>query len=106
MVIALNYADYKIINAHQGYSVGFNSDIVEVKNLEVELLQRFEKQLTKSKGILINFVINEDNSLSDIKSTMGKINNFIDNDTDIIFGTETDNSIKIKECKFEILITG
>ena len=106
MEIALSYADYKIINAHQGYSIGFNSDTVKIYNLELELLQRFEKHLCKAKGILINFIINENKSLSDISNTMAKINNFIINDTDIIIGTETNNSINLEECEFEILITG
>jgi len=106
MGIALSYADYKTINAHQGYSLGFNSDIMKINNLEVELLQKFEKHLCKSKGVLINFIINENKSLSDISSAIVKINHFINNDTNIIVGTETNSSINTEECKFEILITG
>jgi len=108
MEIDLSYADYKAINAHQGYSIGFNSGIVKINNLEIELLQRLEKCLRKSKGILINFIINEKESLHNISNTVVKINdiNINNNDTDIIFGSETNNSINIEECKFEILITG
>lgn len=102
----VSYADYKSINAHQGYSIGFNSDIVKINDLEVELLQRFEKHLCKAKGILMNFAINGDENLHDITDTVIKINNFNNNYPDIIFASETDNSIKMEECKFEILITG
>jgi cell division GTPase FtsZ len=106
MEIDLDYADYKTINAHKGFTIGFNSNIVPINNLEVELLQRLKTHLEKAKGVLIKYTINEDKNLLDISAIMEKLNNIIDNDTEIIFGTEIDNNLKIEECRFHILITG
>jgi len=106
MEIDLDYADYKTINAHKGFTVGFNSDIIPINNLEVELLQRFKKYLAKAKGVLIKYTISEDENLLEISAIMEKLNNIVDNDAEIIFGTETDNNLKIEEYRFYILITG
>jgi len=106
MEIDLDYTDYKTINAHKGFTIGFNSDILLINDLEVELLQRFKKHLAKAKGVLIKYTISEDKNLLDISVVMEKLNNIIDNNAEIIFGTETDNNLKIEECRFHILITG
>ena len=106
MEINLDYADYKTINCHKGYTIGFNSDILPINDLEVELLQRFKKHLAKAKGVLIKYTISEDKNLLDISTIMEKLNNIIDNDVEIIFATEVDNNLKIEECRFHILIAG
>lgn len=106
MQIDLDYADYKTINAHKGFTVGFNSDIIQVNNLEMELLKKCEKYLTKAKGVLIKFTINKDTSIVDIRALMEKLNNVIKEDAEIIFGTEIDINLKTEECRFHILLTG
>jgi len=107
--IDLDYADYKTINKHKGYCIGFNSEIVLIDTLEVELLNKFKKHFHYAKGILIKYSLNENQSLCDIKNIMGKIDDNIKNSTpsvDIILGTEDDSSVKLGECKFQIIITG
>jgi len=106
MEIDLDYADYKTINAHKGFTIGFNSDVIPINSLEVEFLEKFKIYLSKAKGILIKSEINENNDLLTINEIMKKVNNIIDNDTDVIFNIEIDNNLLIEECRFHILITG
>ncbi len=106
MGIDLDYADYETINKHSGYCIGFNSEIVLINNLEIEIIQRFEKDFNKAEGILIKYSINKNQSLLEISNIMEKINNIIDFDAEVIFGTEIDVDMNIEECKFHILITG
>ncbi len=71
----LDYADYKTINAHKGFTIGFNSDVVLVNDLEVELLKKIKNYLEKAKGVLVIYSINKDKNISDIITIMEKLNN-------------------------------
>ncbi len=106
MGIDIDYADYKTINRHNGYTIGFNSDVVLVNDLEVELLKKFKNYLEKAKGILVTYSIKEDKNLFDISAIMEKLSDITNSDSEIIFGTEIDNNLKINECRFHIYITG
>ena len=104
MEIDLNYADWKTINEHKGYSIGFNSELVSIDNLEIELFNKLKKYIKQAKGILIKFYINQNQDLIEISNIMEKIND--NTDADMIFGTEIDSHIKIDECRFHVQITG
>ena len=104
--IDIDSADRKTINAHKGYTVGFNSEMIPISILDTELVDRFKNHLSKAKGILIYFTLNEDQSLHSIGDVMEQIHDIISSDTDIIFSTETEVDIELDKCRFNILLTG
>ncbi|MGB5792135.1 hypothetical protein [Poseidonibacter sp.] len=102
----INSDDYKQINQHSGYSIGFNSEVIFLKNLDTEIIERLNDYLPQAKGALIKFLINKEQSMLSINDTMEKLTNSINSECEIIFGTEIKEDIKLDECKFNIYITG
>ncbi len=101
--------DYKRINRHTGRIVGFNSDVVLLDDMEVELLQKFANDFTKAKAVLIDWTIssqtNSERGLS-IHKTMTKIHDIVDDTTEVIFGSNTDTTLKSSECRYHMILTG
>lgn len=104
--IAIDEADRKTINAHKGYSIGFNSEVIAIREMEDELINRFQDYLPLAKAILIIFDINEDQTMFDIGDVMELLNNRLNQDCEIIFGTQCDENIELGKCRFHIEITG
>ncbi len=109
MEINIDTDDYKRIFRHTGHIVGFNSDVVLLADMEVELLQKFADDLTKAKAVLIDLTIspqaNSKRGLS-IHKTMTKIHDIVDDKTEIIFGSNTDTTLKSSECRYRMILTG
>jgi cell division protein FtsZ len=62
--------------------------------------------LSGAKGMLIHFHIHPQVSLFAINDVMMKINQTIDSNAEIIFGTTTDESLSNDEVKITIVATG
>ena len=102
--IIMDLEDYKSILTHNGRIDGivgtckineFNKNLESIKN-----------SILKAKGILMKFTINKEQSLFIINSCVGEICDLSSIESDIIFGTEIDNSTDIEMLKYEIIITG
>ncbi|MFA7084284.1 MAG: hypothetical protein WC141_07105 [Arcobacteraceae bacterium] len=104
--IEINNADRKTINEHKGYIIGFNSDVVAIGNMNIELLNRFKDYFSQAKGILVKFSINKKQNIFEINEVMMQLSDIANNDADIIFGTEINKNIELGKCKFHVDITG
>lgn len=102
----ISYTDYKTVNEHKGHTVGFNSEVILVDDLEKELIERFRSYLPYSKGLLIKYLINEDQCLLPIADITEKVHELVPSECEIVFGTEVDSKLKLNECRFNIQITG
>lgn len=98
--------DIKTINSHKDYTVGFNSEMITFSTLDAELIGRFKNHIPKAKGILINFTLNENQSLLSVSDLMEQIENIASSDAEIIFGTKVDENTELDKCKFTVLLTG
>ncbi len=109
MDIDIDTDDYKRIFRHTGGIVGFNSDVVLLADIEVELAQKFADDLTKAKAVLIDWTTspqaNSKRGLN-IHKTMTKIHDIVDGTTEVIFGSNTDTTLKSSECRYHMILTG
>lgn len=69
-------------------------------------LKSLVDSLSKSKGVLINFKINNEQSALIINDLMSKIHNLTNEDTEIVFSTEQTDNIEKDEMVFQLVITG
>ena len=103
--INLDIADYKTIFSHKGKVIGL------IGNCKIDdFIESFDETLKSSlpnaKGILINFFLHKEQSLFKINSCLGEIVDLSSMECEIIFGTEIDDSMDLKNVKYEIIITG
>ncbi len=103
--IEIKQNDYKTILSYKGKIDG----IVDSCNIN-EFLNCIEgslkKSISKAKGILINFILHEEQSLFIITDYMAAIHNLADEDADIIFNTEQVLNIDKDKIYYEIITTG
>ena len=104
--INTDYADYKCVNRHNGYTVGMNNDNIKFNELEKKIVDRFQIQLTNAKGLLIVFIIKDDTNIDFINHCMEKIGDIMPESSDIILGIEYENNRIIDEVQVNFLITG
>lgn len=110
--INADFADVKTIMKHKGIALmgigkakGEDATQRALENaINSPLLEKVP--LDGAKGILIHFTINPDISLFAIQDVMTKINNRVDINAQIIFGTTTDTDFERDEVKITIIATG
>ena len=102
--IDVDFSDYKTILSHKGKingivaSCNINEFIMSLKSLE--------DSLSKAKGVLMNFRINNEQSALIINDFMSKIHNLTNEDAEIMFSTEQTKEIEKDEITYQIIITG
>jgi len=103
--ICVDIADYITILSHNGKIAGIVSSckIDEVENIFDETLKT---SLSNAKGILVNFQLNKEQTLLTINDFMAKINEYSNEEADIIFSSEVRNDIDENIIGFQILVTG
>jgi len=110
--INADFADVKTIMKHKGIALmGIGKSKGEdAANKALEhainspLLEKVP--LDGAKGILIHFTINPEISLFAIEDVMLKVQNRVDENAQIIFGTTTDKTFERDEVKITIIATG
>ena len=100
-----DWADYKTILSHSGKIDG----LVGTCKIE-EFINKIDESLkdsfSKAKGVLIDFKLHKNQSLSIINESMRKINDLVDYDADIIYSTEIIDNIDEDIIEYQIIITG
>jgi cell division protein FtsZ len=110
--INVDFADVKTIMQHKGIALmgigKAKGDNAAQKALEVAIQSPLldEVSLSGAKGIMIHWTTNPNVSMYSISDIMEKINETVSEDTDIIFGTTTDEALDIDEIKITIVATG
>lgn len=110
--INTDFADVKTIMQHKGMALmgigrakGDNAAQRALEDaIDSPLLDKVS--LNGAKGILIHFNIHPEISLFAINNVMGSINDRMDSDAEIIFGTTTDKTLEKDEVKITIVATG
>ena len=110
--INTDFADIKTIMQHRGlalmgigYGKGDNAAELALQSaIESPLLDKMS--LSGAKGMLIHFHTNPQVSMFAISDVMSKINDTINGDAEVIFGTTSDDNLEIDEVKITIVATG
>lgn len=110
--INTDFADVKTIMQHRGMALmgigkakGENAAQRALEDaIESPLLDKMS--LNGAKGILIHFNIHPQVSLFAINDVMGSINDRMDSNAEIIFGTTSDRTLETDEVKITIVATG
>ena len=110
--INTDFADIRTIMQHRGMALmgigkakGDNAAQQALENaIKSPLLD--EVSLNGAKGIMVHWTFNPNVTLFSLSDVMEYINNSIDSDADIIFGTTTDNTLQEDEVKITIVATG
>ncbi len=110
--INVDFADVKTIMQHRGMALmgigkgkGENAARDAIENaIKSPLLD--EVSLESAKGIMIHWTFNKNLSLFAVTEIMENINDTIDTNADIIFGTTTDDNLATDEVKITIVATG
>lgn len=110
--INTDFADVKTIMQHRGMALmgigrakGEGAAQLALENaIDSPLLDKMS--LNGAKGILIHFNIHPQISLFAINDVMGNINERMDSNAEIIFGTTSDKTLEKDEVKITIVATG
>lgn len=110
--INVDFADVRTIMQHRGMALmgigkgkGENAARDALENaIKSPLLD--EVSLESAKGIMVHWTFNKNLSLFSITDVMENINDTIDTNADIIFGTTTDDTLATDEVKITIVATG
>ncbi|MBS9782662.1 MAG: cell division protein FtsZ [Arcobacter sp.] len=110
--INVDFADVKTIMQHRGMALmgigkakGENATQRALEDaIDSPLLDKVS--LNGAKGILIHFNVHPEISLFAINDVMGSINDRMDSNAEIIFGTTSDKSLERDEVKITIVATG
>lgn len=105
--INVDFNDLRTVLNHPGKGIFTYSQGKSAKEAIINALnnQLFEySELKEVSGILVNFKLNENYPLVEIEEAMNYLYEHTNEDTDIIFGTYTDNNIKNVEVA--MIITG
>lgn len=110
--INVDFADVKTIMQHKGIALmgigkakGENSAHLALQQaIKSPLLD--EISLSGAKGIMIHWTINPNVSMFAIGDVMENINDSLEGNPEIIFGTTTDENLAVDEIKITIVATG
>ena len=103
--IELDTADYKTILSHQGKIDGLVGSC-KIDELTNQFDEVFRNSLLNAKGISVKFTFHPNHPLSFVGEYLENFYNFSNEESDVILGTEVDDSIDIDTINYEILITG
>jgi cell division protein FtsZ len=110
--INVDFADVKTIMQHKGIAL-MGIGKAKGENATDEALEQAirsplldEISLSGAKGIMVHWTINPNVSLFAITDVMEKINDAVEGNPEIIFGTTTDENLATDEVKITIVATG
>lgn len=108
--INIDFADIKTIFNYKGKAYMGIGEAKENGNLEEAVKQAIDNPLTETqidhaKGVIFNVTGGEDLSLAEISKAIQIINDKVDEDANIMFGTVIDETLK-NEVKVTVIATG
>lgn len=95
-------SDLTQIMNYEGYSIGNSGDSNDI----LATFDKFKDELLEAKGFYIKFILNIDTTMSVIGDIVEEINSRLNQDVDMILGTEIDNTIGTDIYKYQFIITG
>lgn len=103
--INVDFKDYRTILSHTGIIKGLvesynNNELLNIFN------EKLKADLSNSKGVLIVFELHEEQSLLIINDFMEAVYSYINNECEVIFGTETNNLLGKDIVNLKIIIAG
>jgi len=110
--INVDFADVKTIMQHKGIALmgigKAKGDDAANRALELAIKSPLldEISLSSAKGIMIHWTTNPNVSMFAISDVMDNINDAVEGNPEIIFGTTTDDNLAIDEVKITIVATG
>lgn len=110
--INVDFADVKTIMQHKGIALmgigKAKGDDAANRALELAIKSPLldEISLSSAKGIMIHWTTNPNVSMFAISDVMENINDAVEGNPEIIFGTTTDDNLAIDEVKITIVATG
>jgi len=110
--INVDFADVKTIMQHKGIALmgigKAKGDDAANRALELAIKSPLldEISLGSAKGIMIHWTTNPNVSMFAISDVMDNINDAVEGNPEIIFGTTTDDNLAIDEVKITIVATG
>ena len=110
--INLDFNDVRTVMIHKGlahmgtgYFVGDNAAYNAAKSaIESPLLDSIS--IDGAMGILVQFEMNQDYLIADLSKAMEMFYDLADEDADVIFGTTTNDNMKIDEVRVTLIATG
>jgi cell division GTPase FtsZ len=92
----------------KGNIAGFVGSEPLTKNIHEDVITNVGlKNFQKAKSILITFIFNEKASmLMRLSSLMSEIDSLVSNKCEVVYGTETNNSLDVNTIAYKILLTG
>lgn len=99
----LSFTGCSIINVLKEEGAGSRIKTIE-KSLEDNMIENYD--LTKSQGVLVNFKVNGNYSLISLQESVSYLNDQLNDEVRVFFGTNIDNSMKDNEVETTIFITG
>lgn len=103
--INIDFTDYQTILAHKGKIVGRVGDCKSA-DLMTNLDEEFKTSLGNAKGVLLEFEQNKDANLSQISSIMEELNEYFDENADVVFGVKYNKDVGIEFINYTIIATG
>lgn len=103
--INLDLDDYKIILSHKG-RVSFVNNSCKISKFVSNIYKTIKNDLIKAKGVLIKFGIHKEQDFLVINDLIAKINDFINEDADVIFSTYQSVNKDVEIIEYQIIISG
>lgn len=104
--IDLDVMDYEIILNHGGKIDGLVGSI-NIDECAKYVIDKLGASLRLAKGVLIVFKMNENRSMKIISTIMNELDKFVNEEADVILGTEIDNTRKEDQTiGFRIIVSG
>ena len=104
--INLSLDDLLHLLEQKGVGFIYNSEVFEIKNFDSLILKRFQKYLASSKVVLIEFTINQNEPLSSIEKCMDILYDTIDEDTEVVLGTQSVEYLSDGYCEITLIFSG
>jgi cell division GTPase FtsZ len=105
MDLDLEIADYKTILVHKGAIQG-DSGECKFADLYNVLKNTCENSLKNAKGILINFDYPKNITLPQLEKVMEKLDKLCNDEADIIYNTNEDESLENSTISYQIICSG
>jgi len=104
--ICLTQDDLFRVIEKKGLGFIYNSEVFNINDFEKLIIKKFEKYLTSSKIVLIKFVINQHEPLSNIQKCMDVLYDKVDDEIEVIFGVKSVECPKIGTCEVGLMFSG
>ena len=103
--LKIDLHDYETVLRHKGKIIG-SCYLTKVATINDDFKNQIGKQVSFAKGILVNFFVSSKISLFVINDIMGMIAEQTNENCEIIFSSEIDNTLNEDEMIVQMILTG